>query len=226
MNNKLIRAQQAVNVYKYALTEGKDVELFRCKGTNDELYFIYKPKSKYCAWVTSGSDGKEWIDNLGAWKKTSKLYTLPGTELKYHYNFYDTWLDMSSTIESKYDIMSKCIYVDVLGHSRGSALASLIALQLKASLNIKYVKLTTTGGTRFCNKAAAKHFGEHVTDYLKIEHIADPVPHILGSWMNYAPVPCSEYLRLGKWWQRPLRWSPTAVYYHKYYHNDMLELKG
>ena len=101
-------------------------------------------------------------------------------DCKVHRGFYQSALALTAQTVA---LLPKGCQVIVTGHSYGAAVAQLLAVEL---INTGYiVHVYNFGQPRVCNAEGAKHINSKLTDFWRVTHDRDIVPHLPPMSIGY-----------------------------------------
>jgi predicted lipase len=197
----------------------KKVQKFK-KG-HEEGYFGFINDDRLDVIITGSNDMKDWFDNFDI------LYEGSDENIKAHTGFFLGWLALRDIV---LNMAIKFKVVIVKGHSRGAAIATLGARDIKYQDKHNWkkdieIKLITGGSPRVYNEAGADDFAQCGIESFRIVNGKDTVTQVPFGF-GYKHI--GKEIKIGQGWS----WNPMSLvsnplhHYPDLYYKNMKEYKG
>jgi len=182
---------------------------------------FYKVNDDTCLVVPKGThNGAGWISNFDADKVKCEyipdmvfITNKVSTPVLVHDGFQKGWKAMRGQI---YTLISPYKNVIIASHSRGSAIGTIGAENLKFDCPDKFVANFPFSSPRAGNSAFGQLYNSKIDYSLRINYANDPVPHVAPEAMGYSHI--WQGIELKAPWYRPqdylFPFNPNAHYPH------------
>jgi hypothetical protein len=150
--------------------------------TSTYAYLGYDPGKDHFVLAFEGTqDIEDWIIDLQiATLSPYKEYP----DARVHTGF---WKAYTSIRQPLFDALGRFRVqtLFVTGHSLGNALATVASLDIAEELNMSSITMVGLAGPRVGNPAYAELFQTLISDYYRITHSNDPIPHLPPMFLGF-----------------------------------------
>lgn len=171
----------------------KIIEKYDNEKTGVQYFIGEKGENDFIISFRGTDEAKDWITDLKFWKKELP-YENKKTKVRVHSGFYNSYLTIRDDIlkfgeEHLSTSSSETLFnINIMGHSYGSALAVLCALDLQFNYPCAQFNVIVFGCPRIGNKHFVKSYNKRLIKTLRIENGNDIVTKLPFKFLGYSHV--------------------------------------
>ena len=152
---------------------------FKITIENSKLYITFQ-----------GSNGKfDWMSDLNFFKKKVKPYGNEDTDIEIHGGFYEQYQIVRQFIHEQLEGLYKDFNeIIVNGHSLGSAIAVLCAIDIQYNYPNRLISIYGFGSPRVGNRAFTKSYKKRISEIYEFRYNEDVVTKVPYEWMGFRHV--------------------------------------
>lgn len=132
--------------------------------------------------IAGSDDLKDWFDNFKIISEHIPNYG------KMHFGFYESFCSLNIQISRCMSKIDRNKPVKIIGHSKGGAIAEIMAFYLKKTARFEDVELFTFGSPRVGKGEWHRRFLDSEIKYSRYVNGKDPVPRVPRNYMGYIHV--------------------------------------